>query len=1051
VGGSYSDTSGTPHDHEIWLGKITTTGASTITITPSGPTTSINIDLDAQEFTAGLGSATIWARDGSQQAGQTNASSTTVSFPSLIAAASGELYFGHARVPAAPVAGSTTGFSYVTDANGNQITYNGNVPSGTVAPTSSIAVAGVTSTIGVLITASSGSTLSIAADGLAASTGSFGGGISTPAGATGLAGSTGAANIQQTSSVAAQGQAASTGSAVATLALGTAASGQATSTGSASIQQTHAVIAQGLSASSGTADVQLQPGVGAAGWEASTGTASMSSNFLIAASGMASSFGLADISIGLVMEASGFAASSGSANITKALNVGSAGLAGSIGSMAVLVGMNLNGLATSTGNALINTNVVTSAQGLVTSFGTADLLNVKLIAASGFAGSTGSFSLTQFHYLYGSGLVITSKVLPSKSPVSAIQFATQQSLPDQLIPDDDLTDPTLATYDWSNANRWHKVGDANLAYGPDGTSVEMWRYVVPPTRPITRFGSSLVGTLVQPVPQPVFDSRTITVEDTAAAAQTFGGIASPSVFPSAAGRIYVAARVTVETDLTSPLMLQIISGTNGAVLAEKDVTAHAGDQVEWYVGYTIGSFYNPPGPPRIYSPRSLVNRPVHKDFSDNPVGYTTPSSASPDVADSIVQARLLQKGKSNDNWRLDAMSIFDDGVLWEFSVDAGSTWYPALDIRNNANGILVFPQAGNSLMWRATGLRPNRNINGLQLRPRYVGYPGIKLEHVARGPNLSMYDQVLPIENDPMFSGWTIPVPRYWFKGTPVNPLVGGIVIPSGGTGGTGAPAPAPPAPPPAPSNPSGQSMPNSDLPGWRLIFNDDFTTDVPIGSFPAAVSTRWTAYPWGPPPDWHDTSGNGFYNPQRVLSVGGSVLNMDIHTENIGGTNYRLVAAPAPILPGLAPFRGQLYGRYAVRWRADVLPLYKVAWLLWPDSDTWPRDGEIDFPEGSLSGTDTISAFMHRMNGTGGSDQDAYFTSTKVAGSGWHTSIIEWSANRCAYILDGVTIGVSTSRVPNTPMHWILQTETSLSGVMPDASTRGNVQVDWVAIWAPS
>src|SRR4029077_3940068 len=171
----------------------------------------------------------------------------------------------------------------------------------------------------------------------------------------------------------------------------------------------------------------------------------------------------------------------------------------------------------------------------------------------------------------------------------------------------------------------------------------------------------------------VFDSRTITVEDTAAAAQTYGGIASPSVFPSSAGRIYVAARVTVESDLTSPLMLQIISGTNGAVLAEKDVTAHAGDQVEWYVGYSMVSFYLPPAPPKIYSGRSLVNRPVHKDFSDNPVGYTVPSAASADVADSIVQARLLQRGKSNDNWRLDALSIFDDGILWEFSANAGTT------------------------------------------------------------------------------------------------------------------------------------------------------------------------------------------------------------------------------------------------------------------------------------------------------------------------------------------------------------------------------------------
>ena len=39
--------------------------------------------------------------------------------------------------------------------------------------------------------------------------------------------------------------------------------------------------------------------------------------------------------------------------------------------------------------------------------------------------------------------------------------------------------------------------------------------------------------------------------------------------------------------------------------------------------------------------------------------------------------------------------------------------------------------------------------------------------------------------------------------------------------------------------------MPVGDLTGWHQVFADDFTTDVPIGSFPAEVS-KWTAYPDG-------------------------------------------------------------------------------------------------------------------------------------------------------------------------------------------------------------
>src|SRR5215472_1874929 len=33
--------------------------------------------------------------------------------------------------------------------------------------------------------------------------------------------------------------------------------------------------------------------------------------------------------------------------------------------------------------------------------------------------------------------------------------------------------------------------------------------------------------------------------------------------------------------------------------------------------------------------------------------------------------------------------------------------------------------------------------------------------------------------------------------------------------------------------SPSGEPMPVGDIPGWHQVFSDDFTTDVPLGSFP--------------------------------------------------------------------------------------------------------------------------------------------------------------------------------------------------------------------------
>jgi hypothetical protein len=62
--------------------------------------------------------------------------------------------------------------------------------------------------------------------------------------------------------------------------------------------------------------------------------------------------------------------------------------------------------------------------------------------------------------------------------------------------------------------------------------------------------------------------------------------------------------------------------------------------------------------------------------------------------------------------------------------------------------------------------------------------------------------------------------------------------------------------------------------------------------------------------------------------------------------------------------------------------------------------------------------------------------------------AVIEWSPNLVVFTLDGSEIGRTTTRVPNTPMHWVLQSETSLkTGTAADAKV--NLMIDWVAAWA--
>ncbi|MDQ0924728.1 hypothetical protein QF038_003236 [Pseudarthrobacter sp. W1I19] len=247
---------------------------------------------------------------------------------------------------------------------------------------------------------------------------------------------------------------------------------------------------------------------------------------------------------------------------------------------------------------------------------------------------------------------------------------------------------------------------------------------------------------------------------------------------------------------------------------------------------------------------------------------------------------------------------------------------------------------------------------------------------------------------------------------------------------------------------PSGEAMPIGNLPGWKQVFTEDFVSgNVPVGEFPGGMyGAKWSEnYADGTP----DTAAQlnearSGYFPSRVLSVKDGVLDMYLHSEN--GTS--MGAAPSPKFSETSgrPYNSQVYGRYSVRFKADPLPGYKTAWLLWPDSKQWPEDGEIDFPEGDLAAT--IFAAMHGTGSAEGELIDMFHTTATF--SSWHTATIEWNPGRVEFFLDGRSIGISTTSTPDKPMHYILQTESCLP-VCPAPETSGHLYVDWVAIWEKS
>jgi len=144
----------TSNEHEeLWEGTVTTTGASTVTVTYTA-TPSSNCELAVEEFTAGLGASTNWTVETS---GTNSGSSATANYPSLTATQTNGLYFGYSWGGSNATGGSTSGFTYYTTSNHDELIYNPTTTNGTTySPTSTLTSSAGWDTLGMIIAPSVG-------------------------------------------------------------------------------------------------------------------------------------------------------------------------------------------------------------------------------------------------------------------------------------------------------------------------------------------------------------------------------------------------------------------------------------------------------------------------------------------------------------------------------------------------------------------------------------------------------------------------------------------------------------------------------------------------------------------------------------------------------------------------------------------------------------------------------------------------------------------------------------------------------------------------------
>lgn len=226
-------------------------------------------------------------------------------------------------------------------------------------------------------------------------------------------------------------------------------------------------------------------------------------------------------------------------------------------------------------------------------------------------------------------------------------------------------------------------------------------------------------------------------------------------------------------------------------------------------------------------------------------------------------------------------------------------------------------------------------------------------------------------------------------------------------------------------------AAPRGNLPGWHLVFRDDFTRGLD--------TRRWGLYsgqPGGDPGGWWDPS-------HAVVRNG--ILNLESYRDpRFGG---RWVSAGASSARALK----QTYGKYLVRFRFDPGLGIGATLLLWPSGNDWPP--EIDFAEdgGETGARNHIASTLHY-----GSDNHQVQRVRRGDFSKWHVAGVEWTPGRLVYTLDGKQWGrVVSSGVPSQAMELDIQTQAGTCGESyapcPTDATPSHVslQVDWVVAYA--
>lgn len=239
----------------------------------------------------------------------------------------------------------------------------------------------------------------------------------------------------------------------------------------------------------------------------------------------------------------------------------------------------------------------------------------------------------------------------------------------------------------------------------------------------------------------------------------------------------------------------------------------------------------------------------------------------------------------------------------------------------------------------------------------------------------------------------------------------------------------------------------------FRPIVIEDFLT-------PADIGMVRQAYPdMGYYNGTSDTSGMGVYDPDAVLSVEDSVLDMYLSTDipSTGAQGAGAGSTEQPLVAAFMPdnYTEITYGRAALCYRVTRIfgPGYKFNPLLFPIDNDW-NDGEIDFVEFDINVSNMKSSPSNAKPGTLGQgvngnpifEPNPSLRAPDLA-TDWHVGAVEWTPDGVFFYHDGLLLAqLRPDSAPTTPLRFTIQAETWIGQGPVPAESSCHIEIDWVA-----